>query len=144
MKSFKEREAQLNVGTFRAPNMRKREDLSIYQTTSTAASTVHAGYPSPTPTSSGKTLTMLERALGEAAEGYQISPETIEQEDQRYLNFFLDAIEGNRLRESWRKKSEQSGRLFVVTMLREMNEPNVMVVSMFVSAQIFRNTRIPT
>ena len=67
-------------------------------------------------------MPLPQRALGEAAEGYQISPETIEQEDQRYLNFFLDAIEGNRLRESWKRKSEQSGRKFVVIMLREMND----------------------
>ena len=109
----REREALENVGTFRAPNMRMREDLTIYQVNS--AATTHGGYP--TPSSSAKTPSMLERALGEAAENYKIAPETIEKEDLRYLNFFLDDIEGNRLREAWKKKSRQSGRIFVTAML---------------------------
>ena len=50
---------------------------------------------------------MLERALGEqAAENYKISPETIEEEDLRYLNFFLDDIEGARLRDGKRNPTK--------------------------------------
>ena len=120
----KEREAQENVGTFRAPNMRMREDLSAYHLDG-AARTAHGGYPTPTPTPTSKTPSMLERALGEAAENYKIAPETIEKEDLRYLNFFLDDIEGTRLRESWKRKSRQSGRIFVTTMLSEMNENDI-------------------
>ena len=116
-----EREARQNRGTFRAPNMRAREDLSAYHATNvTSTPTIHGGYPTQTVPTGKNMPTMLERALGEAADGYKIAPETIEEEDLRYLNHFLDRIESPRLREQWKKKADQSGRKFVVTMLDEL------------------------
>ena len=116
---------QENVGTFRKPNMRQREDLSTYRASTAHGTSSHGGYPTPTPTSSAKTPSILDAAMGDLASSYKIAAEVIEEEDLRYLNHFLDSITSERLRRRWKTKANQSGRLFVTQMLSEMEENGV-------------------
>ena len=115
-----------NRGTTRAPNMRMRESLARFHTLPGTPSPpmTHGGYPTPSsvpPDTSGvKPPTMLQNALGELAESYRVAPEAIEKKDLEYLNEFIERIDNMRLRELWRKKSDKSGRKFVVTMLAEI------------------------
>ena len=117
-----------NKGTMRNPNMRMREDLTRFQTApaSPSSTTTHGGYPTPgaptVPTTTVKPPTMLQNALGELADGYKLSAESIEKADLNYLNFFLEGIGNARMSDMWKKKSDRSGRKFVVTMLAEMRK----------------------
>ena len=129
-----------NKGTMRNPNMRMREDLTRFQTApaSPSSTTTHGGYPTPgapTVPTTVKPPTMLQNALGELADGYKLSAESIEKADLNYLNFFLEGISNARMSgvqssefilvkmsDMWKKKSDRSGRKFVVTMLAEMRK----------------------
>ena len=99
-----------NIGTFKNPNMRGREDLNAYRTASTttpsATTPAHGGYPSPTPTvqtagsaasTATKSTSLLQDALGELADQYKIAPDAILEADLRYLNHFVDDIANYRV-----------------------------------------------
>ena len=100
-----------NKGTMRNPNMRMREDLTRFQTApaSPSSTTTHGGYPTPgaptVPTTTVKPPTMLQNALGELADGYKLSAESIEKADLNYLNFFLEGISNARMSDMWGKRS---------------------------------------
>ena len=117
-----------NRGTMRKPNMRLRESLTRFQTAplSPAPLNTHGGYPTPSsvnaPIPATRPPTMLQAALGELADGYRIAPDTIDKKDLDFLNSFLERIDNVRLQEYWRKKSERSGRKFIVVMLAEMEK----------------------
>ena len=82
---------------------------------------------------------MLQNALGELADGYRISPDTIDKKDLEFLNSFLERIDNVRLREYWRKKSDKSGRKFIVVMLAELEKSGSSL-----TAESFRNGWCPT
>ena len=112
-----------NIGTFKTPNMRGREDLNAYRTSTPSAPTppgAHGGYPSPTVPTAGsaastatKTTSILQDALGELADQYKIAPDAILEADLRYLNHFVNDIANYRLSDIWKNKSDKSGRRFV-------------------------------
>ena len=117
-----------NRGTMRKPNMRLRESLTRFQTAplSPAPLNTHGGYPTPSsinaPIPATRPPTMLQAALGELADGYRIAPDTIDKKDLDFLNSFIERIDNVRLQEYWRKKSDKSGRKFIVVMLAEMEK----------------------
>ena len=128
-----------NIGTFKNPNMRDREDLNALRTASTttpsATTPAHGGYIAPTisadqtdgsaaPTAT-KSASILQDALGELADQYKIAPDAILEADLRYLNHFIDAIANYRLADIWKNKSGKSGRRFVTLMLEEMADSGV-------------------
>ena len=124
-----------NIGTFKNPNMRGREDLNAYRTSTPSAPTppgTHGGYPSRTVPTAGsaastatKTTSILQDALGELADQYKIAPDAILEADLRYLNHFVDDIANYRLSDIWKNKSGKSGRRFVTLMLEEMADSGV-------------------
>ena len=129
-----------NIGTFKKPNMRDREDLNALRTASTttpsATTPAHGGYIAPTisadqtdgsaaPTAT-KSASILQEVLGELADQYKIAPDAILEADLRYLNHFIDAIANYRLADIWKNKSgKSSGRRFVTLMLEEMADSGV-------------------
>ena len=56
---------------------------------------------------------LLRNEVGDLAETYRISPDTIEKIDASFLNHFIDYMKTDRLREFWRRKCP-TGRKFVV------------------------------
>ena len=126
-----EHASNTHVGTFANPNTRERENLSalIAPTAASAATTsstsIHGGFPTPpNPTTSAtntstatatssRTQVLLRNEVGDLAETYRISPDTIEKIDASFLNHFIDYMKSDRLREFWRRKCP-TGRKFVV------------------------------
>ena len=128
-----------NIGTFKNPNMRDREDLNALRTpsatTPSASTPAHGGYLAPTITAeqtegsaaptTTKSASILQEHLGELADQYKIAPDAILEADLRYLNHFIDAIANYRLADIWKNKSGKSGRRFVTLMLEEMADSGV-------------------
>ena len=131
-------------GTMRAPNRRKREDLlarslaksATYASVASPAPIAHGGHPTPpsvsvptTTSTTSKPTTMLQDILGELADGYKISNETIEKVDLAYLNFFLNDFASQHLSDMWRKKCGKSGIDFVIKFLADMNSKGVSITA---------------
>ena len=133
-------------GTMRAPNRRVRESLLTRSlanmastvTSSPAPSGAHGGFPTPTPTTAPATSatsittkpsTMLENALGELAGNYKLASEMIEKAQLRFLNYFLNGFESQRLADRWRKKCEASGTMFIVNFLADMDSKGVSITA---------------
>ena len=133
-------------GTMRAPNRRKREDLLARSLAKSAASATspmppspsgaHGGHPTPpsvsvptTTSTTSKPTTMLQDILGELADGYKISNETIEKVDLAYLNFFLNDFASQHLSDIWRKRCGKSGIDFVIKFLADMNSKGVSITA---------------
>ena len=72
---------------------------------------------------------MLQDILGELADGYKISSETIEKVDLAYLNYFLNDFASQHLSDIWRKKSGKSGIDFVIKFLADMNSKGVSITA---------------
>ena len=125
-----EHASNTHVGTFATPNMRERENLSALiapsaaNATTNASTSMHGGFPTPNPstsatnastgaTTASRTQVLLRNEVGDLAETYRISPDTIEKIDASFLNHFIDYMKPDRLREFWRRKCP-TGRKFVV------------------------------
>ena len=125
-----EHASNTHVGTFANPNARERENLSALiaptaaNATTAASTSMHGGFPTPNPSTSAtsaptgaatasRTQVLLRNEVGDLAETYRISPDTIEKIDASFLNHFIDYMKSDRLREFWRRKCP-TGRKFVV------------------------------
>ena len=123
------------VGTARKPNPRRREDIASRLLNTNASATTampHGGHPTPSPptsataTSSSKTPTLMESALGELASKYKIAPEIIEIKDNEILNYMISFFANDvpRLKELWLKKAGQHGggaRGFITAFASDMD-----------------------
>ena len=85
--------------------------------------------PVPTHPITPKSLTKMEDMLGEQANRYRISPESIEKIQDDFLEFFLEGISSSRVADSWRKKSNNSGCEFIVKFIASMSSRTASITS---------------
>ena len=83
----------------------------------------HGGYPgTPSATAPPTTRPTPLSNLGDHAAEYKLAPNLIEEKDLSFFNFFADGISNPRLKNHYKKTCSDSGRLFIATFIREMDD----------------------